>query len=238
MKYTIKEVPGDSTDLSFFFDGDGLTEKSGDYNYNLFVVYTERYNIFSGFNIDEYKHIVNTIENLFNDFSDVENGWKDYDGKKLTYKQAIIDNGLQYNAVKCSKLKALYKRTNTIEPYAVANYLTIITGEKWSAVNAYGYCQGDVVTVIFCEKYYAIQFARAAGEIWLGAAKEFSVTETDENGTEIETVYGYIVADSQAITNKDYKKIVCEQAGINENETSLQIITGQHTQTIYTYETV
>ena len=75
------------------------------------------------------------------------------------------------------------------------------------------------------------------GDVFFGCAKEFVVIDLDKNGEEADSVGGYIVADCQANADEDYKRIVCEWAEIDENETVLEMIDGQRTVTQYTYRT-
>ena len=72
----------------------------------------------------------------------------------------------------------------------------------------------------------------------MGAAKEFEVIDLDEDGNEVDNCGGYIVADSQAWRDEEYKRLVCEWAGIEESETQLEMIDGSHTYTKYTYRVV
>jgi len=50
-----------------------------------------------------------------------------------------------------------------------------------------------------------------------------------------DSCYGYIVADCQARRDEDYKKIVCEWAGIAEDETQLEMIDSYTTYTHANY---
>lgn len=107
---------------------------------------------------------------------------------------------------------------------------------------------GDYCYTLFIvgDRHTAVFNAEAweCGEIWLGCGKEFCVIDVedyaeDEDGeatyTETDSVYGYIVADSQAWRDEDYKRLVCEWAGINEEETRLEMIDGSHVCTTYSY---
>lgn len=69
----------------------------------------------------------------------------------------------------------------------------------------------------------------------MGCGKEFCVIDVDEDGNETDKCYGYIIADCQAWKDEDYKRLVCEWAGIDEEETRLEMIDGSTTQTIYSY---
>ena len=68
IKNIIRECSPETAELSFYFDDDGLTEKGGDYCYNLFIVMQDRHGI-SGFNMDEYKRVKETAENILEGFS-------------------------------------------------------------------------------------------------------------------------------------------------------------------------
>ena len=62
MKHIIREVAPDCEDLSYYFDNDGLTGKGGNYCYNLFIISNDGFNRFHGFNIDEYKRVMEQAE--------------------------------------------------------------------------------------------------------------------------------------------------------------------------------
>ena len=250
VKYIIREVPEEDADFSFYFDDDGLTEAGGDYCYNLFIVAQSRDS--RGFNEDEYKNLQNEIENLIENYSDIVN--------KSSYAQyqsigaMLIDNGLIDNIHNTSRIKAFAKFLTDCEkicgvPYSgrskfdahneemTAEYLTLKTGKQWTTDSASGYRQGDYVKIIYCAEHYK-GGAKQYGEVWLGAAKEFYTIELDENGEDGDTCYGYIVADCQACRDEDYKILVCEWAGIPENETRLEMVDGQKTYVKYSYRAV
>ncbi|MBQ1776614.1 MAG: hypothetical protein IIZ93_00510 [Acidaminococcaceae bacterium] len=237
IKNIIRECDPETAELSFYFDNDGLTEKGGDYCYNLFIVMQDRHGI-SGFNTDEYKRVKETAENILEGFSDVDEGKTYCNGFKPTYKSIMQDEGLSYNPTLCHKLREWAKAVNdcTADTEAVAAYLTVTTGKTWATSSAYGYCQGDYVQIVYCKQYYP-ENVEKYGEIWLGAAKEFCVIDLDENGEEGDSCWGYIVADCETRTDADYKRLVCEQSGIKPEETRLEMINGYHTYTKYEYRT-
>ena len=234
-RHIIREYEPDCTTFELYFDDDGLTEKGGDYCNNLFIVCNDRWNRLHGFNLDEYKRVKETAESILEGFSDVEDGLTDYDGHKYTYKDIMQEYNIPYTSHKCHMLKEWYKMNDdcTADPAAIAEYLTITTGKEWDVEGVYGYCQGDYCEVVYCKEHH--NKPEIYGEVWLGCAKEFSVIDLDENGEEIDSVGGYIVADSEARDDEDYKRLVCEWAGIDEQETEIQMIDGYSTQTVYSY---
>lgn len=233
-KHIIREVEPDCSTFETFFDDDGLTEKSGEWNNTLFIV-SRDYGRYSGFNIDEYKRIMEQAESVLDGFQDVQDGLTDYDGKKYTYKSIMQENGIKYSPTKCSKLKKWAESAEYDDVESIAEYLRIITGEYWKVTSAHGYCQGDYCEVLYSGERYTN--ARKYGEVWLGAAKEFCVIELDGNGEEIDSCYGYIVADCEAWKDEQYKSIVSEWAGINPDDAELQMIDGYSVQTVYKYRT-
>lgn len=234
-KYIIRELSAENSDFTSYFDGDTFTERAGNYNYNLFIVCNDRH-VVNGYNMEEYKRIKEEVENIINGFYDVQEGLKDYNGKKYTYKNIITDNGLKYSPTLCAKLKKWHETAKYDNTETIAAYLTIKTGHYWKVTSASGYCQGDYCEVIHSDLYVG-NIAKQCGEIYLGAAKEFCVIDLDDNGNEIDECYGYIIADSQAWKDEQYKKLVCGWACINPDETELQMIDGYSTQTTYNYRT-
>lgn len=250
-KFVIKEVPPEQSDFSSYFDDDGLTQAGGDYCYNLFIV-AQSINS-KGFNEKEYQKIQIEIENLLEMYVDIVN--------KSNYAQypsigaMLVDYRLVNNIHQTNRIKAFTDLfadccEKPVSPYAnyhdnftahneekTAEYLTLKTGKQWDVDSAYGYCQGDCVKMVYCKEHYE-DGVKHYGEIWLGAGKEFYTAEIDKNDEEIDSCYGYIIADCQARKDEDYKKLVCEWAGFEESDTQLEMIDSQKTYTKYTYRTL
>lgn len=232
-KYIIREVSPEASDFSFYFDDDGLTENGGSYFYNLFIVSNDGW----GFNMEEYKRIIEKADTIISDFEYVEDGVTDYDGKRYTFKKVMEENDIAYNSRRCHDLKEWARRADTGNTDDIAEFLTITTGKKWATSSASGYCQGDYVEMVYCPEFYR-NGVQAYGEIYLGAGKEFSVTEYDDDENELDTVYGFIVADCQAWKDEDYKKLVCDWYGCSEEETTLEMIDSYSYHTTYSYRAV
>lgn len=235
IKNIIREVPGEQADLSYYFDGDCFNENSGDYGYTLFIISRDRFRLI-GLNIEEYERVKEQAENVQDGFTDVENGEKHWDGDRITFKEVMQDYAIPYTSHKCHLLREWAKEADANKPESIAAYLSITTGKTWETSSAYGYCQGDYVQIVYCKQYYP-ENVKKYGEIWLGDAKEFCVIDLDENGEETDSCYGYIVADCEARGDDDYKRLVCEWAGIKPDETRLEMIDGYHTYTKYEYRT-
>ena len=239
IKNIIREVPAEQAELSFYFDGDCYNENSGDYNNTVFIVCCDRGHRY-GLNIEEYNRIVERAEGIAEGFYDVEHkksAWTSYE----TYKDVMKDWGIDYTSHKCHLLKEWYGGDvgDVDDADSIAQFLTITTGKTWDTTSVHGYCQGDYCEIVYCKQYYP-ENVRKYGQIWLGCAKEFCVITLDENGQEDENepaCYGFIVADCEARTDADYKRIVCEWEGLNPEETELQMIDGYHTYTKYDYRT-
>lgn len=249
VKYIVREVPPEQMDVSLFFDDDGLTEDGGDYCYNLFIVAQSRDS--RGFNEERYTKVTNEIEELLEHYSDIvgKSGYAQYSSVGavlLDYKliKSIHDTKrikayMEFFASCCGKPSSPYgnydSNYSAFEEEYVAKYLTLKTGKEWDVTDAHGYCRGDYVKIVYCVEHY--ENPRIYGEVWLGAAREFYTIDIDENGEEGDTCYGYIIADCQANTDEDYKRLVCEWACISEDETRLEMIEGSHTYTKYEYRT-
>lgn len=230
-RYIIREVEPEACDFSLYFDDDGLTERGGDFCNNLFIISNDGWGRYSGFNIDKYKDIQRDAENLIDAFNDV-GGQYGY----TSYKEAMHFCGIDYNSRKCHTLKEWAKTADEREPESIAAYLTIITGKEWATDSARGYCQGDYVEMVYCPEHYK-DGVQAYGEIWLGAGKEFCVIEQNDAGEEIDRCGGYTIADCQSCRDEDYKRLVCEWAGIDENDATLEMIDDCYTVRKYKYRT-
>lgn len=250
-KYIIREVPPEQAEFSFYFDNDGLTEAGGNYCYNLFIVFQSRNG--GSFNGKEYTFVTNEIENLLEMYMDIIN--------KSNYAQypsigaMLLDYRLIKNIHNTRRIKAFtdffasccehpqrpyanyHDNFTAHEEESVAEYLTLKTGKEWDVDEARGYCQGDYVKVVYCKEHYK-GGAQHYGEVWLGAAREFYTIDLDENGEEGDACGGYIVADCQAWKDEEYKKLVCDWAGIPEEETRLEMIESSRTYTKYEYRAV
>jgi uncharacterized protein (UPF0332 family) len=251
INYIIREVPPEHTEFNYYFDDDGLTAAGGDYCYNLFIVTQSRNS--SGFNEKEYQNIQTEIENLLEMYADIVNKsnyaqYSSVGAMLLDYK--LIDS--IHNTKRIKAFTDYFKMCceKPISPYAnyhdnftayneemTAQYLTLKTGKQWTTDSAHGYCQGDYVEMVYCSEHYK-DGVKHYGEIWLGAGKEFYTIELDENGEEVGTCGGYIIADCQVRNDEDYKRLVCEWACIPEDETRLEMIDSYKTVTQYTYRAV
>lgn len=237
MKNIIRECA--NPEFEFYFDDDGFNEKVGDWNYTLFILTDDYYGYshhYNGLNIQEYKRIKEQMEAILEGFEDVEDrgNYADFSGFS-SYKEAMEWNGIEYNSIKCHRLKEWAKNADVDDTDNFADFLTIITGEKWNCIRVTGYCQGDFADVVYCGKYYQGKSAQIAGELYIGCGKEFQVIDIDENGEEADCICGYYVADCEAWKDEDIKAIVCKQAGIDPDETQLELIDGYSTYTTYSY---
>ena len=226
IKNIIREV---TPEVDNYFYDDFITGKENE-NTTLYIVYSDRYRIY-GCNAEKYNNIVNIAENIADGFSEIGGQYATYNN----YKECMEDYSIAYSPKKCHDLKEWCKAVNHYDYDEMAAFLTITTGKEWSVEKVCGYCQGDVVYVIYCMDHYTEKDARIYGEVYLGCCKEFCVIELDENGNETDETYGFIVSDCEAIHDKDYKKIVCDWAGIEEEETQLEMIDGYHTITTCSY---
>lgn len=231
-KHIIQEIESDYIDFSIYFDDDGLKEASGDYCNTLFIVPTRQSD---GLNGEEYQNIVKQAEAILDGFHDVNDKWTNGYNSFETYKEVMEYCGIPYTSRKCNLLKEWAKTADISDTDSIAEFLTITTGKQWSTDSARGYSQGDYVEGVYCTEAYKDGIQNYL-EIWLGRAKEFVVITLDENGEEVDEVYGYIVADSEANDSRELKTLLCKWEGVPEEETELQIISGTRTYTTYEYE--
>lgn len=239
IKYIIRECA--NPDFRYYFDGDCFNENSGDYSYYLFIIENEGYGRYSGLNADEYKRVIEKAGNIVDGFQYAEDKGTTYNGKRYTYKDCITEEGYTYNSTMCHKLKEWYKKTDKRyydSTESITDFLSIITGKEWKTTGICGYCQGDYVDVIYCTEHYTEKEVNVNGELFLGCAKEFYTIEIDDNGTEKDTTYGYYVANCLVKTDEDYKRLVCECAGLNENETQLDLIDSYNMVPVYSWRTI
>lgn len=233
-RHIIREVPAEYSELSFYFDGDTFNQNAGDYCYNLFIVQRNRHGL-NGINTEEYERLTAKADAILDGFSDVEDGVEHWDGSKLTYQEVMQDENIPYSDETRDALIAWCYSGDSTDVDSMADLLTILTGHKWEVTSAAGYCQGDYCQILYCPGFNSQDVAHQAGEIYLGAAKEFCVIDLDEDGNEIDSCYGFIVADSQARTDEDYKILVAGWNCLKLEDTRLEMIDGYHTYTKYDY---
>lgn len=250
-KHIVREVSPEESNFSIYFEDEGLTEAGGDYCYNLFIVAQSRNSI--GFNEEEYQNIQHEIESLLEMYNDIVNksDYAQYSSVGAMLKDyKLIDSIYNTKRIKafldffkdCEEKPAspycnYYNKFEAFNTEKTAQYLTLKTGKQWETDNAYGYCQGDYVEMVYCSEHYK-DGVKHYGEIWLGAGKEFYTADLDENLEETDTCYGYIIADCQVRKDEDYKELVCDWACIPENETQLELIDSYRTVTQYSYRVV
>lgn len=129
IKNIIREVPAEYADFSYYFDNDGLTEKSGDFCNTLFILDNDRFGRIDGFNADTYNDIVSAARELAEVVDDIENDGY-YSSFYRSVKEAMIDFGFTYNPTACHKLKQWAKCDDFDSIDGIAEYLTIKTGRK------------------------------------------------------------------------------------------------------------
>jgi hypothetical protein len=210
-KIIAREVPPEQCDFSFYFDDDGLTNSSGK-NCACYIIPGDRRRN-TGFNMDEYKGIEEQAESIIDGFSDVPSGYY------ATYKEVMQDNGVPYTSHICHLLKEWVKTADTNDTDSIAEYLTIITGEKWNARAFCGYCQGDYCEVVYCMAHYTEDHVTEIGKFWLGCGTEFSIDDT----------YGYYVTDDMRWTeDKRLVKCLADMYGCKAEELEVHLYKGEH----------
>jgi len=231
-KYIIREISPDCMDIDFYFDNDGFKTAGGDFNYCLFPVVDCNH---CYYNAEEFKTVENEYNSIACEVDDIVNGSNIY---YRNIKELMLDYNIPYNPRAAHALRVLCENESRLDfAETIAAFLSIKTGEKWSIKAGRGYCQGDFVDMIYCEKHYTKESIDAITDIYLGCAKEFCVIESED-----ETIYGFFVADSAIKdwrnSDNEYKKIVCEDAGLNPDNVTLEMIESSRTYTAYTYRAV
>lgn len=228
-KYIIREVF--EPDFELYFDCDCYSAAAGDYCYTVFPIIHDRHDMYSAINGEEYKTLDRDMNYFYSELYDLVNGYSNYNNTK----EILTDYNIPYSPYNAHKAKELEKSIDYIEQ--LIGFLELRTGEKWDVIGCCGYCQGDYVHVVYCEKYYNEKSAHIIGDLVLGCGKEFSITELDDNGEELDTVYGYFVADCEAWKDEEYKNLVCSYEGINPDEATLELIETYTTVTTPVYRT-
>lgn len=210
-KNIIREIDPRYANFDWEFDDDALTERGGDWNYNLFIVGSNRVGSFNGAVYKEVKETADEIRYALGEIA-AKSSYREF----MTIKEVMENWNIPYSAKRAHALKewADGGLADCDDADTIAEYLTITTGEKWDATGVTGYCQGDYVEVVYCEKHHPNP-ARY-GEIWLGCAKEFAVKESGSD----DWIGGYIVAESDGAWDEDKCfELVCDWACLDPAET-------------------
>ena len=219
-KIIAKEVPYERQDFSHYFDDDGL---KGDY-----ACYIPERTHTRGFNAKEYAEIQEQAERIIDGFDDVLNRWTNGYNSYDTYKECIEFNGITYTSRKCHLLKKWAKDADYRNTDDIAEFLTIITGDKWYARGFCGYSQGDFCEVVYPEKHYSKDSITAIGKMWLGCGSEFSI-----NDGELEC-YGFYVIDTIRWQEGEVlRKELADQYGCKPEELEVQLYKGDRKEPIY-----
>lgn len=169
-KIIAREVCPEDIDFRYYFDNDGFTNAGGK-NCAVYVV-TKDFGRLAGFNIDEYKEIVKQAKAIVEGFDDIDNKFFDYCS---SYKAIMEDNNIPYTSWKCHALKQWAKKADIYNTDCIADYLTIITGQKWETKAFRGYSQGDYCEVVYCTQRYSEEGIEEIGKLWLGCGTEFCI---------------------------------------------------------------
>ena len=229
VKRIIREVPPEHVDWRDYFDGDCFNANSGDYNNTIFPRCLDHYTMWCCINKDEFDDIQSEMRDLFYEVSNLG-----YCSHYLNVKEIMEDYHLHYNPKNAHELKEIAEHDED-KSEIVARYLTIKTGKKWDVAIGRGYCQGDYVEMIYCTENYTEENASILCDAVLGCGREFGVIAVDENGEEIDSCWGFFVTDTEAWRDEEYKALICKWEGLDENETTLEMIDGSHTYTEYSY---
>lgn len=222
-KYIIREVQ--EPDFSIYFDGDTFSEGAGDYGYNVFCITSHYGHYSSGLNDKAFEDIAKEMDAVLEEIDGIINSWSYY----KNIKEVMTDYRLNYSPRSAHALKILLNENDYIEQ--LCGYLSIKTGKTWTSRAARGYCQGDYADVVYCKDFYTDNEIDIIGDLYLGCGKEFCLITLNNAGIEIDSCYGFFVADCQGHTLNDYKMIVCDMDGIDYDDATLEVI--DHVETIY-----
>lgn len=231
IKNIIKEVY--ESDLSGFFDCDCYSKAAGDFGYTVFCVTSHYGNYSSGINEKDFEDITKELDYIINDISEVLDGNKYY---YKSIKEIMSDYKIPYTPKRAHELKNLVYMTDYVEQ--ITAFLSIKTGDIWKSKAARGYCQGDYADIIYNTKYYEDRTASIIGDMFLGCGREYSITELDNDGNELDTIYGYYVSDTEATNYEDIKTVVCSYEGLDPEKTQLQVVENVSCVYVPTYRTV
>lgn len=229
-RYVFREVEPECAELNFYFDNDCFNANSGDYNNTIFPVSWSHNMKTCGINEDEYDDLQSEMSNIFYDVSqEIGYGYKNV-------KEVMKDYKLHYSPKNAHLLKEIAELDER-KPEVMAQYLGIKTGKKWDTRTCNGYCQSDWCVIVYCTENYNEKAIDEIGDVYLGCAKEFGLHEFNDDDEEINTCYGFIVADSTAWKPEDIKSVLCKWEGLNPDEVTLELIENSRTVTQYSYGT-
>ena len=214
-KIIAREVAPENMNFDFYFDGDCFSRRSGDRCYEVYVPGGGRV---GGYNEDEYKDVLNDIENILDEYSDGENTITRAVEYALSYEDAQL---LTMNTHKLHALKEWAKTARNAdadETETVAEYLTILTGKTWDSRGFCGYSQGDYCEVVYCKDMYSEKSITEFGKLWLHCGSEFTIDD----------VGGYYVIDDIRWTEDErLVRALADMYGCKPDELEVHLYDGE-----------
>ena len=229
MSYLIKEVH--EPDFSEYFDGDCFSKESGDYCNTIFALRREYYSINCLFNNNDFSDLKELVNDVLNDMYDKIAGIDYFKSDEQLFNY----HSLPYSEENVKIIKDLANGEDYDSVDTICKFLKVKTGKEWTSKQSTGYCQRDYCTLIYCKNNYTDNYINIISDMFWGCGKEFGVIEI-EDGEEIDSVYGYFIADCQTFEPTEYKRLVCEYAGIDESDTTLEMIDSVVMQPVVTYK--
>jgi hypothetical protein len=210
-KIIAREVEPGAIDFSSYFDDDGLKNIGGE-NCAIYIPGGRQH---YGFNNDEYEEIQEKANRIIEGFKYV--GENEY---YACYKEVMEDCAIPYTSLKCHLLRDWTENRYTSDTDRMADFLTIITGEKWNCRDFCGYSQGDYCEVLYCMAHHSEDGITEIGKFWLGCGTEFII---DGCG-------GYFVTDSvRWKEGKPLRDLLADYAGCKPDELEIYLYKGGHT---------
>lgn len=218
-KIIAREVAPGAVDFRSYFDGDVLSSACGE-NCAVYIPPISRHHV--GFNADEYETIQEKAERLLYEYFD--GGYamceivEDFMSAEKAERMKTPEN------IKALEAWAKKAEDTLLDADRMAEYLTITTGEPWTARRFTGYCQGDYCQVVYCTAHHSEDGINEVGNFWLGCGTEFII---DDCG-------GYYVLDTiRWDEGEPLRALLAEYAGCKPEELEVYLYDGEHTVTDY-----
>lgn len=250
-------------DYEMAVDDDGI-RSAGGINHEVFGISCDsRWNE-SFLNKDEYKSICDTMDELVSEFDEMTYRKEHWTRTEImndafyhSYRE-IIDDLLyderyrKYCPNMVKELKEFAENYGNDHEDDIVEFLTITTGKKWVCKQYNGYCQRDVVYIIYCADIHTKEYMDFIGNAAVGCIVEYCISENpidllDEDNEErdiddivedtlSDCCYGFYLIDTDAWHEDRAKAKLAEYFGCKADEMELIVIESSYSVTRHNYK--
>lgn len=263
-KYIAIEQSKEFFDFDLLVDDDGI-RSAGGLNCEVFGISCDYPRDYVFLNEDLYKDISDTMDSIVGEFDDLtdlkDRGFTRSEIAEYhhyrSYKEIISDllydeRYRKYCPNMVKELKEFAENYGNDHEDDIVEFLTITTGKKWVCKQYNGYCQRDVVYIIYCADIHTKEYMDFIGNAAVGCIVEYCISENpidllDEDNEErdiddivedtlSDCCYGFYLIDTDAWHEDRAKAKLAEYFGCKADEMELIVIESSYSVTRHNYK--